>query len=159
MVHLLILRSKAEVRMAYYGNKEEEMIKEENCNSWGLTLGGTAEQEGLLGPCGGNGAWQGKSVQGGQEERSVVYIMTGSLNCCLNHLREGEASQCSWGLVGNLIDYGILSRLGQLRNYLRNVRRLVSDRTWLQQLGEERCTLVKSLSWISERRDNSEVRL
>ena len=52
-----------------------------------------------------------------------------------------------------------LSRLGQLWNYLWNVRRLVSDRTWLQRLGEERCTLVKSLSWILEHRDNSEIRL
>ena len=50
--------------------------------------------------------------------------------------------------------YGILSRLGQLRNYLRNVRRLVSDGTWLQRLGEEHCALVKSLSRISERGDN-----
>ena len=52
-----------------------------------------------------------------------------------------------------------LSRLGQLRNYLQNVRRLVSDRTWLQRLREEHVTLVKSLSWISECGDNSEVRL
>ena len=52
-----------------------------------------------------------------------------------------------------------LSRPGQLRNYLQNVQRLVSDGTWLQQLGEERCALVKPLSQISERGDNSEVRL
>ena len=53
----------------------------------------------------------------------------------------------------------ILSRLGQLWNYLPNIRRLVSDGTWLQQLGEEHCALVKSLSQISECGDNSEVRL
>ena len=53
----------------------------------------------------------------------------------------------------------ILSRLGQLWNYLWNVWRLVSDGTWLQQLREEHCTLVKSLSQISECGDNSEVRL
>ena len=35
----------------------------------------------------------------------------------------------------------------------------MSDRTWLQQLGEEHCNLVKSLSQISDRRDNLEVRL
>ena len=35
----------------------------------------------------------------------------------------------------------------------------MSDGTWLQQLGEEHCTLVKSLSQISEHGDNSEVRL
>ena len=52
-----------------------------------------------------------------------------------------------------------LSRPGQLRNYLRNVWRLVSDGTWLQQLREECCALVKSLSRISECGDNSEVRL
>ena len=52
-----------------------------------------------------------------------------------------------------------VSRPGQLRNYLWNVQRLVSDRTWLQRLGEECCTLVKSLSQILECRDNSEVRL
>ena len=54
---------------------------------------------------------------------------------------------------------GILLRLAQLQNYLWNIQRLVSDKTWLQQLREECCTLVKSLSWISEYRDNSEVRL
>ena len=54
---------------------------------------------------------------------------------------------------------GMVSRLGQLWNYLQNIQRLVSDRTWLQQLGEERCALVKSLSQISECRDNLEVRL
>ena len=52
-----------------------------------------------------------------------------------------------------------MSRLGQLQNYLWNVQRLVSAGTWLQWLGEEHCTLVKSLSQISEREDNSEVRL
>ena len=52
-----------------------------------------------------------------------------------------------------------LSRPGQLQNYLQNVWRLVSDGTWLQQLGEERCALVKSLSQISEHGDNLEVRL
>ena len=35
----------------------------------------------------------------------------------------------------------------------------MSDGTWLQRLGEERCALVKSLSQISECRDNLEVRL
>ena len=39
-----------------------------------------------------------------------------------------------------------LSRPGQLWNYLQNIWRLVSDGTWLQQLGEERCALVKTLS-------------
>ena len=34
----------------------------------------------------------------------------------------------------------------------------MSDRTWLQQLGGEHCTLVKSLSQILECRDNLEVR-
>ena len=53
----------------------------------------------------------------------------------------------------------ILSRLDQLQNYLQNVWRLVPDRTWLQQLGEEHCALVKSLSRISECGDNSEVKL
>ena len=52
-----------------------------------------------------------------------------------------------------------MSRLGQLQNYLQNVQRLVSDGTWLQRLREEHCTLVKSLSQILERGDNSEVRL
>ena len=52
-----------------------------------------------------------------------------------------------------------LSRPGQLRNYLWNVRRLVSNGTWLQRLGEEHCALVKSLSRISECGDNSEARL
>ena len=33
MVGLLIRRSKAEIRTPYYGNKEEYMRKEENCNS------------------------------------------------------------------------------------------------------------------------------
>ena len=53
----------------------------------------------------------------------------------------------------------ILSRPGQLQNYLRNVQRLVSDATWLQRLREEHCALVKSLSRISEHGDNLEVRL
>ena len=53
----------------------------------------------------------------------------------------------------------VVSRPGQLQNYLRNVQRLVSDGTWLQRLGEEHCALVKSLSWILECGDNSEVRL
>ena len=35
----------------------------------------------------------------------------------------------------------------------------MSDGTWLQRLGEERCALVKSLSQILEHGDNSEVRL
>ena len=35
----------------------------------------------------------------------------------------------------------------------------MSDGTWLQRLGEEHCALVKSLSRISERRDNLGVRL
>ena len=60
-----------------------------------------------------------------------------------------------WFLSGFLC---MVSRLGQLWNYLQNVQRLVSDRTWLQQLGEEHCTLVKSLSQILECRDNSEVK-
>ena len=55
--------------------------------------------------------------------------------------------------------FAILSRLGQLQNYLQNIQRLVSDGTWLQQLGEEHCALVKSLSWILKCRDNSEVKL
>ena len=51
------------------------------------------------------------------------------------------------------------SRPGQFQNYLQNIQRLVSDVTCLQWLGEECCALVKSLSQMSEHRDNSEVRL
>ena len=61
-----------------------------------------------------------------------------------------------WFLSGFLC---MVSRLDQLWNNLQNVQRLVSDRTWLQQLGEEHCTLVKSLSRISEHGDNLGVRL
>ena len=32
MVGLLIRRSKVEIRILYYGDKEEHMRKEENCN-------------------------------------------------------------------------------------------------------------------------------
>ena len=53
----------------------------------------------------------------------------------------------------------ILSKPGQLQNYLQNIQRLVSDGTWLQWLGEVHCTLVKSLSQILECRDNSDVKL
>ena len=34
MISLLMLRSKAEVRAAYYGDKEEYMRQKGNCNRW-----------------------------------------------------------------------------------------------------------------------------
>ena len=43
-----------------------------------------------------------------QEEGLVIFIMTGSLNCRLNHQREEGASQCPRGMVGDLINHGIL---------------------------------------------------
>ena len=43
-----------------------------------------------------------------QEEGSVVFVMTGSLNRHWNLQREVGASQCSCGLVGDLLDCGIL---------------------------------------------------
>ena len=33
MISLLVLMGEVEVRMVYYRNKEEDMRKEENCNS------------------------------------------------------------------------------------------------------------------------------
>ena len=43
-----------------------------------------------------------------QEEGSVGFIVTGSLNHHLNRQREVEASQCPQGMVSDLIDHGIL---------------------------------------------------
>ena len=43
-----------------------------------------------------------------QEEGSVVFVITGSLNCRLTCQREEEASQCPWGMVGDLINHRIL---------------------------------------------------
>ena len=69
-----------------------------------------------------------------------------------------KRSHPQWNWEGGFSSLGSVSRPGQLQNNLQNVQRLVSDRTWLQQLGEEHCTLVKSLSQILECRDNSEVK-
>ena len=73
------------------------------------------------------------------------------------------ASDCIWLTLEHLEREAwpswLVSRSDQLQNYLWNVRRLVSDGTWLQRLGEECCAIVKSLSWISKHGDNLEVRL
>ena len=43
-----------------------------------------------------------------QKEGSVVFVVMGSLNHHWNRSREQKASQCPWGLVGDLNDHRIL---------------------------------------------------
>ena len=56
----------------------------------------------------------------GQEEGSVVFVVTGSLNCHQNCQREAEASQCPWGMVSGLIDHRILDLCWSFEHTLGN---------------------------------------
>ena len=91
---------------------------------------------------------------------SSMYVL---VVCSMVESTAFDRNAGQWGLSRICCSHGrflgVVLKSGQLWNYLQNVWRLVSDGIWLQQLGEECCTLVKSLSWISEHGDNSEVRL
>ena len=56
----------------------------------------------------------------GQEEGLVVFIVTDSQNHHQNLQREVEASQCPWGLVGNLFDHRILDLHWSFEHTLEN---------------------------------------